>query len=129
MRTRRLLYVIPSLLLMLSFACAPKFATIERPKGWTQKGLASWYGKEFHGRRTASGDIYDMYKYTAAHGTLPFGTLVRVTNLGNGRSVVVKINDRGPFIRKRIIDLSYAAAKKIGMIEQGVVQVEIMVAK
>ncbi len=78
-------------------------------------GTASFYGKEFHGRKTASGEIFDMYKLTAAHKTLPFGSRVRVTNLENGRSVVVRINDRGPFKKGRIIDLSFEAARRIGM--------------
>lgn len=76
-----------------------------------QRGLASWYGPRFHGRRTASGDRYNMYAYTAAHRTLPFGTLVKVTNLRNGRSVTVRITDRGPYIRGRVIDLSYSASR------------------
>lgn len=76
-----------------------------------QRGMASWYGPRFHGRRTASGDRYNMYAYTAAHRTLPFGTLVKVTNLRNGRSVTVRITDRGPYIRGRVIDLSYSASR------------------
>ena len=88
-------------------------------------GTASWYGKEFHGRRTTSGEIFDMYKLTAAHNELPLGTRVRVTNLKNHRSVVVKINDRGPFVPGRVIDLSYAAAKKIGMVKDGLTKVKI----
>lgn len=78
-------------------------------------GMASYYGKEFHGRKTASGEIYDMYKLTAAHRTLPFGTRVKVINLENGRSVVVRINDRGPFEKGRIIDLSFEAARRVGI--------------
>lgn len=93
------------------------------------EGKASWYGEEFHGRRTANGEIYDMYKISAAHKTLPLGTIVRVKNLENGKSVVVRINDRGPFVRGRIIDLSYAAAKKIDMVEKGVVDVKLKVLK
>lgn len=88
-------------------------------------GMASWYGKKYHGRPTASGEIFDMYRLTAAHKKLPLGTRVRVTNLKNRKRVVVKINDRGPFVRGRIIDLSYGAAKKIGMIEYGTVKVRI----
>ncbi len=94
-----------------------------------QYGYASYYGPKFHGRRTASGEIFNMYAYTAAHRYLPFGTIVRVTNLENGKSVIVRINDRGPFKAGRIIDLSYAAAKKIGMIKKGVVKVKIEVLK
>ncbi|MEP5938701.1 MAG: septal ring lytic transglycosylase RlpA family protein [Erythrobacter sp.] len=82
-------------------------------------GRASFYGKRFHGRMTANGELFNMNAMTAAHKTLPFGTMVRVTNARNGRSVVVRINDRGPFIRGRVIDLSRAAARKIGMIQSG----------
>jgi rare lipoprotein A len=89
------------------------------------EGLASWYGRKFHGRPTASGERYDMHELTAAHRTLPFETRVRVTNLENGRSVRVRINDRGPFVDGRIIDLSYGAAKKLGMVEAGVVRVRL----
>ncbi len=94
---------------------------------FNQKGIASWYGKEDHGDLTASGEPYNMYEYTAAHRTLPFGTLVKVTNLKNGKSVIVRINDRGPFVKGRIIDLSYASAKKIGMIKQGTAPVSLEV--
>ena len=90
-------------------------------------GYASWYGPGFHGRRTASGEIFNMYDYTAAHRTLPFGTRVKVTNLKNGRSVIVRINDRGPAKKNRIIDLSYQAAKKIDMIRDGIVKVRVEV--
>ncbi len=95
--------------------------------GMTQKGEASWYGRPYHGRRTASGEIYDMYALTAAHRTLPFGTRVEVTRRDNHRSVVVRINDRGPFVKHRIIDLSYAAARKIGLDVDGVAPVTIRV--
>jgi len=88
-------------------------------------GRASWYGPNFHGKTTSSQEIFDMYDMTAAHKTLPFGTHVMVTNLNNGRSVKVRINDRGPFIRGRMIDLSYAAAKVLGMVGPGVVPVRI----
>ena len=96
-----------------------------------QVGYASWYGEKYHGRKTANGETYNMYALTAAHRTLPLGTVVRVTNLENGKSVIVRINDRGPFKDpgKRIIDLSYAAAKKIGAVEKGVVKVKIVVIK
>ena len=89
----------------------------------SQIGKASWYGKKYHGRKTASGETYDMYKLTAAHRTLKFGTIVKVTNTSNGRSLSVKVNDRGPFVSGRIIDLSYAAAKKLDFINQGVANV------
>jgi len=88
-----------------------------------QKGLASWYGPKFHGKMTASGERYNMNKLTAAHRTIPFGTRVKVTHLKTKRSVVVRINDRGPFVKGRIIDLSRKAAKKIGLIEEGVARV------
>lgn len=88
-------------------------------------GKASWYGKDFHGRRTANGESFDRHEFTGAHRTLPFGTVVRVTNLRNGRSALVRINDRGPFTGNRIIDLSYAAAKQIGMTGRGVARVRI----
>jgi rare lipoprotein A len=96
---------------------------------YVQVGKASYYGDEFHGKKTASGEIYNKWALTCAHKKIPFGTKLRITNLENKKSVVVKVNDRGPFIRGRIIDLSYAAAKKIGMIKHGVVKVKIEVVK
>ena len=90
-------------------------------------GLASYYGREHDGRRTASGEIFDMNEMTAAHRTLPFGTRVRVTDLANGRQVTVRINDRGPFRRGRIVDLSYAAARKLGIVGRGVAKVRVAV--
>jgi rare lipoprotein A len=90
-------------------------------------GWASWYGEKFHGRRTASGEVYDMYQLTAAHKTLPLGTSVIVTHVNNGKSVEVTVNDRGPFVRGRIIDLSYAAAQALEMVEQGVAKVRVEV--
>ncbi len=89
--------------------------------------MASWYGKRFHGRQTASGDVFDMNALTAAHPSLPFGTRVRVTNLDNGRSVIVKINDRGPFVKRRIIDVSRRAAEKLGFVREGITQVRVEV--
>jgi len=94
--------------------------------GFRQKGIASWYGADFHGRKTSNGEIYDMYAMTAAHKTLPLGTLVRVRNLVNREEVEVRINDRGPFVRGRIIDLSYTAAKKIGLVGPGTAPVEVV---
>lgn len=88
-------------------------------------GKASYYGDEFNGRATASGEIFDNREFTAAHKSLPFGTFVRVTNLSNNSSVVVKINDRGPFVSGRIIDLTKAAAEKLGMLQAGVIDVKI----
>ena len=90
-----------------------------------QRGIASWYGKRYHGRKTTSGEIYDMYAMTAAHPTLPIPSYARVTNVANGRSVVVRINDRGPFLRSRVIDLSYAAAYRLGIIANGSGEVEV----
>ena len=95
--------------------------------GWKQRGIASWYGPDFHGKRTSNGEIYNMYEYTAAHKTLPMNTMVKVTNLRNGRSTVVRINDRGPFVANRIIDLSYAAAKELGVVGAGTAPVELEV--
>ncbi len=101
--------------------------TVKKPPAYEAVGLASYYGKKFHGRKTASGERFNMYAMTAAHKRLPFGTRVRVTHLKSGRSVAVRINDRGPFARGRIIDLSYGAAKKLGMVTQGVARVQIRV--
>ena len=95
-------------------------------KGFRQRGIASWYGKNFHGKKTSNGEIYDMYAMTAAHKTLPLGTYVRVQHLENKRELEVRINDRGPFVRGRIIDLSYTAAKKLGIVGPGTADVEIV---
>ncbi|MEW5250126.1 septal ring lytic transglycosylase RlpA family protein [Microbulbifer discodermiae] len=95
-------------------------------KGYSEKGQASWYGTKFHGRRTANGEVYNMYAMSAAHKTLPLPSYARVTNLDNGRSVVVRVNDRGPFVPGRIIDLSYTAAQKLGYIDKGVARVEVV---
>ncbi len=97
------------------------------PSGNVQTGLASWYGPDFHGKMTSSKEIFNMHDLTAAHRTLPFGTHLMVTNLNNGKSVIVRVNDRGPFIKGRIIDLSYAAAKMLDMIGEGVITVKIEV--
>ncbi len=91
-----------------------------------QKGKASWYGKKFHGKKTSSGEIYNMHAMSAAHKTLPLGTYVRVHNLANGKSIEVRINDRGPFVHGRIIDLSYAAATKLDIVGPGTAPVEIV---
>lgn len=96
-------------------------------KGFRQRGLASWYGNKFHGRHTSNGEVYSMYEMTAAHKTLPIPCYVKVTNLENGRSVIVRVNDRGPFHGDRIIDLSYAAAKKLGYSDKGTAKVEVSV--
>jgi peptidoglycan lytic transglycosylase len=95
------------------------------PAEFTEQGVASWYGEPFNGRRTSDGEIYNMFQYTAAHRTLPFGAVVRVTNLNNGKQTVVRINDRGPFVANRIIDLSYSAAVAIGMIGTGTAPVRL----
>jgi len=97
------------------------------PAGYTEEGNASWYGEPFHGRRASNGEIYDMYKLTAAHRTLPFETMVRVTNMSNGKSTVVRITDRGPFVDNRIIDLSLAAAREVDSVGPGVVPVRVEV--
>jgi rare lipoprotein A len=94
-----------------------------------QTGKASWYGREFHGKTTASGEPFNMHAYTAAHRTLPFGTIVEVKNLDNGRKVRARVNDRGPYRGKRIIDLSYKAARKLGMVSHGTTQVGIKILK
>jgi rare lipoprotein A len=90
-----------------------------------EEGIASYYGAKFHRRATASGETYSKYEMTAAHRTLPFGTRLRVTHLGNGREVTVRVNDRGPFVEGRIIDLSYAAASALGMIRDGTAKVRL----
>jgi rare lipoprotein A len=92
---------------------------------WRERGMASWYGRKFHGQKTSSGEPYDMYGMTAAHPTLPIPSYARVTNLSNGRTVIVRINDRGPFLRDRVADLSYTAAAKLGYVETGSAQVEL----
>jgi len=97
------------------------------PVGYIEEGNASWYGNPFHGRHASNGEIYDMYKLTAAHRTLPFETMVRVTNLNNGKTTTVRITDRGPFVANRIIDLSLAAAKDIDSVGPGVVPVRLEV--
>jgi rare lipoprotein A len=92
---------------------------------YSERGYASWYGRRFHGQKTSSGEVYDMYAMTAAHPTLPIPSYARVTNVANGRSVVVRINDRGPFIAGRVIDLSYTAAYKLGFVDAGRALVEV----
>jgi rare lipoprotein A len=94
---------------------------------YDRTGVASWYGSDFHGRRTANGETYDMRAMTAAHTTLPMPTIVRVTNLENGRSIVVRVNDRGPFVDDRIIDLSRAGARELGFENQGLARVRVTV--
>ena len=101
------------------------YEVLESSEDFSESGIASWYGKDFQGRNTSSGEVYDMYQLTAAHKTLPLPTYVRVDNLDNGQSLVVKVNDRGPFIDGRIIDLSYAAAYRLGVTGPGTANVEI----
>jgi rare lipoprotein A len=114
--------------LLILWSCASRVIV---PRGSTvvyaEKGLASWYGPDFHGRRTSSGERYNMYGRSAAHRTLPLGSIARVTHLESGRQVVVRINDRGPFVEPRIIDLSYGAARDLGMVKEGVAMVRIEV--
>lgn len=103
-----------------------EYHVLDTSEGYREIATASWYGEAFHGRRTSSGETYDMYQMSAAHKTLPLPTYVRVTNLGNGRSIVVRVNDRGPFVEGRIIDLSYVAALRLGMIGTGTARVEVV---
>lgn len=95
--------------------------------GMKERGIASWYGDDFHGWVTASGEIYDMHRLTAAHRTLPLGTMVRVTNVVNGRHVVIRINDRGPYVNGRILDVSYGAAKRLNMLRDGISAIQLEV--
>ncbi|MCP4020421.1 MAG: septal ring lytic transglycosylase RlpA family protein [Desulfobacteraceae bacterium] len=103
-----------------------RYTPIASAEGFSQKGYASWYGKKFHGRKTSNGERYDMYAMTAAHKTLPMNTWVRVHNLKNNRQIMVRINDRGPFVASRIIDLSYTGAKKLGVVGPGTAPVKIV---
>jgi rare lipoprotein A len=102
-----------------------RYYPIPSATGFVQTGVASWYGDDFHGKKTANGEVYDMHKKNAAHTILPFNTYVKVTNLKNKKYTIVRINDRGPFVKGRIIDLSYAAAKEIDIVEPGTTQVEV----
>lgn len=117
---------------MVSILALPACMTVPKgvgdyDAGYVEQGIASWYGSDFHGRPTASGTIYDQFKLTAAHRLLPLGSVVRVTNAENGREVEVVINDRGPFIKGRIIDLSYAAAEQLGGVNPGTLPVVVEV--
>ncbi len=102
-----------------------RYYTMSDSHGYVERGIASWYGTKFHGKRTSSGEPYDMYAMTAAHKTLPLPSYVEVTNLENGRKVIVRVNDRGPFHENRIIDLSYSAASKLGVLAKGTGMVEV----
>ena len=101
------------------------YQLIDNPEGFEEEGIASWYGTKFHNRRTANGEIYNMYGMTAAHTRLPIPSYVRVTNLANNRSVIVRVNDRGPFHGGRVIDLTYSAAKKLDFVDQGTAKVRV----
>ena len=130
--------IILIIIVSFSFSCSStvkysarsgkKYKQVE-PAGSEIIGYASYYGKKFHGRKTANGEIFDMYGKTAAHRSFRFGTVLRVTNLDNDKSVVVKVNDRGPFVAGRILDLSYGAAKELDMIASGVAKVRIKILK
>lgn len=102
-----------------------RYVVLATADGYLERGVASWYGPTFHGESTSNGEKYDMYAMTAAHKTLPLPTYARVTNLKNGRSIVVRINDRGPFVANRLIDLSYSAASKLDMLKEGTTLVEV----
>ena len=116
--------------MLVASGCASKTTrptTAATAPGTRIVGFASWYGERHQGHKTASGEIYDVNKLTAAHRTLPFGTRLRVTNVENGRSVVVRVNDRGPWVNDRVLDVSQIAAKTLGMVGDGVIKVEIVV--
>ncbi len=127
--------IVAMVLVFVSCASSPRYTRSDRPQKESlpgslrrlQEGVASYYGEDFHGRKTSNGEIYDMYAMTAAHRALPFNTRVLVTNLDNGKKVTVRINDRGPFVKGRIIDLSYGAARKIGMVGPGTARVRLEV--
>ncbi len=127
--TFQLLCLLPALALLFSTACTSNRRAVTVPERKpVDRGVASWYGKDFHGRRTANGERYDMNDLTAAHRTLPFGTLLEVRNVRTGRSVVVRVNDRGPFSKSRVLDLSYGAAREIGLVRAGTGPVEMYLA-
>ena len=104
-----------------------RYVVLESAHGFQERGIASWYGPDFHGKMASNGEDYDMYTMTAAHKTLPLPCYVRVTNLENGRTAIVRVNDRGPFVDNRIIDLSFAAATRLGVVQKGTAPVEIAV--
>ncbi len=103
-----------------------QYRVMDTARGFSERGVASWYGSKFHGRKTSSGETYNMYNMTAAHKHLPLPTFVEVTNLDNGRQLVVKVNDRGPFVDDRVIDLSYGAAARLGVLETGTANVSLL---
>ena len=104
---------------------SPQGSLADQPPAWAQSGPVSWYGPGFHGRRTANGEIFNTNRLTMAHRSLAFGSKVRVTNLDNGRSIVLRVNDRGPYVRGRIADLSHAAASRLGFVDDGVARARI----
>jgi len=122
---KKFILIICVALMLIIASCHRKSTPSSSNKNCGEVGMASYYGGKFIGRKTANGEIFVANKLTAAHKTLPFGTMVKVTNLSNNKSVIVRINDRGPFIKGRIIDLSEAAANKIDMLQQGIVKVSI----
>lgn len=128
---RSLVFLFILVALTIECSCAsPKYHRYSKSsEGEVEIGIASWYGSDFHGRPTSSGEIYNMYDLTAAHKTLPLGTYVMVTNTENKKSVEVKINDRGPFVKGRIIDLSYAGAKALEMVDSGTAMVKVAVTR
>lgn len=129
-------WVLPALVLLVSACATPPppggyrvrgrtYVPLPSSEGFVEEGIASWYGRGFHGRKTSNGETYDMYARTAAHKLLPLGTRVRVTRLDDGRSVLARINDRGPFVEGRIIDLSYALARDLGIVGTGTTRVRV----
>ncbi|GAB4393820.1 MAG: septal ring lytic transglycosylase RlpA family protein [Gammaproteobacteria bacterium] len=104
-----------------------RYHVLSTGHGYHERGIASWYGTKFHNRATSSGEPYDLFKITAAHKTLPIPSYVKVTNLENGKQLIVRVNDRGPFVANRIIDLSYAAAKKLGYVQKGTALVDVTI--
>ncbi len=123
-----LIHLLFALLLFTGIGCAPTNPNVGQ-RGYTEEGKASYYSNKLHGRKMANGDKYSRHKLTAAHRTLPFGTKVKVTNLETNRSVKVKITDRGPFVKGRVVDLSEAAAKRLDYISAGIVPVRVKVVK
>lgn len=117
--------MLKTLLLSVALIATPSYAVAESKKTFKQQGISSWYGTPFHGRKTASGETFNMHSLTAAHRTLPLGSKVKVTNTSNGKSVILKINDRGPFHGNRVLDVSKAAATQLGMLSKGTSHVSI----
>lgn len=114
--------MLKALLLSVALIATPSYVVAET-KQFKQSGISSWYGRQFHGRTTANGEIFNMHGMTAAHRTLPLGCTIRVTNKSNGKSVILKVNDRGPYAGNRVLDVSHAAAKHLGMVNSGTANV------